>query len=142
MRDADARDRIQTAAKQAHAHDFIEALPDQYNTHVGDRGVKLSGGQRQRLFLARELYKRPSLLILDEATSALDSESERYIQESIDALKGTMTVVIIAHRLATIKNADYIYVLDKGAIIERGTYAELCASKDGCFADMVRLQRL
>lgn len=142
LSDIDARDRIQAAAKMANAHDFIGALPEGYNTHVGDRGVRLSGGQRQRIFLARELYKRPSLLILDEATSALDSESEHFIQQSIDALKGKMTVVIVAHRLATVKNADYIYVLDKGVIVESGTFKDLLSVDKGYFAEMVRLQRL
>ncbi|MEX2602202.1 MAG: ABC transporter ATP-binding protein, partial [Balneolaceae bacterium] len=108
--DEEVRSRIEEAARRAYADSFIERLPRGYQTVVGDRGVRLSGGQRQRLFIARELYKNPNLLILDEATSALDTESERYIQKSIDSLKGSMTVVIIAHRLSTIKNADYIYV--------------------------------
>lgn len=104
--------------------------------------MRLSGGQRQRLFIARELYKNPNLLILDEATSSLDTESERYIQKSIDALKGSMTVVIIAHRLSTIKNSDLIYVLEKGEIIESGTYNELSLNSDSRFAQMVAIQSL
>jgi ABC-type multidrug transport system fused ATPase/permease subunit len=141
-KDLKARERIEFAAKQAYAEHFIRDLPEQFNTIVGDRGVRLSGGQRQRLFLARELYKNPRLLILDEATSALDSESEKYIQESIEALRGSVTVVIIAHRLSTIKNADYIYVLDKGRILEQGSYRQLLSTNNGRFNRMVALQSL
>jgi len=140
--DDDVRKRIEYAARQAYAEQFIQQLPHQFNTLIGDRGVRLSGGQRQRLFLSRELYKNPQLLILDEATSSLDSETERYIQESIESLKGAATVVIIAHRLSTIKNADYIYVLDKGRIIEHGTHRELAARDNGTFNRMVALQNL
>lgn len=140
--DADVRRRVEYAASQAYAEHFIRQLLNQFNTMVGDRGVRLSGGQRQRLFLARELYKNPRLLILDEATSSLDSETEHYIQESIEALKGSTTVVIIAHRLSTIKNADYIYVLDKGRVIEQGTHRELAAKDNGTFSRMVALQNL
>ena len=140
--DADVRRRVEYAAGQAYAEHFIRQLPNQFSTLVGDRGVRLSGGQRQRLFLARELYKNPRLLILDEATSSLDSETEHYIQESIEALKGSITVVIIAHRLSTIKNADYIYVLDKGRVIEQGTHKELAAKDNGTFSRMVALQNL
>jgi subfamily B ATP-binding cassette protein MsbA len=135
------REQIHDAARQAYAHRFIEALPEGYQTVVGDQGVRLSGGQRQRLFIARELFKNPNLLILDEATSALDTESERYIQQSIDSLKGEMTVVIIAHRLSTIKNVDYVYVLDKGRVIEEGTYEEL-ANQGSQFREMVQMQSL
>ena len=134
--------RIEDAAQRAYADHFIQDLPDGYNTMVGDRGVRLSGGQRQRLFVARELFKRPNLLILDEATSALDTESERYIQESIDALKGEMTVVIIAHRLSTIKNVDYVYVLDEGRVIEEGPYEELRHQEQSRFREMVEMQSL
>jgi subfamily B ATP-binding cassette protein MsbA len=138
---AEARARIEDAARRAYAHDFIEGLPDGYDTVVGDRGVRLSGGQRQRLFIARELFKQPNLLILDEATSALDTESERFIQESIDALKGEMTVVIIAHRLSTIKNVDYVYVLDEGRVVEEGPYEDL-RRDNGRFQRMVEMQSL
>jgi ABC-type multidrug transport system fused ATPase/permease subunit len=134
--------RIKEAARQAHIAHFIEGLPDGYHTLVGDRGVRLSGGQRQRLFIARELFKRPSLLILDEATSALDSESERAIQRSIDALKGQITVVIIAHRLATIRNVDTVYVLDHGRVVEAGDYAELRDDDASRFSRMVAMQQL
>lgn len=136
------RERVRAAARQAYAARFIEELPGGYETVVGDRGVRLSGGQRQRLFIARELYKRPKLLILDEATSALDSESERFIQESIDSLKGAVTVVIIAHRLSTIRNADYIYVMDAGRVVEQGTYDDLTSHAGSRFREMVEMQRL
>mgnify|MGYP006272886463 CR=1 FL=1 len=139
--DPDFRKQIEHAAKEAYAHNFIKDLPNGYQTVVGDRGVRLSGGQRQRLFVARELFKRPNLLILDEATSALDTESERYIQDSIDALKGEMTVVIIAHRLSTIKNVDYVCVMDEGKVIEEGPYTDL-RNTEGRFQEMVEMQRL
>ncbi len=132
---------LEQAAERAYAIRFIKDLPKGFNTIVGDRGVRLSGGQKQRLFIARELYKKPRFLILDEATSALDSESERFIQQSIDNLKGSTTVVIIAHRLSTIRNSDYIYVLDKGRIVEEGTYKGLIASGQS-FNKMVELQTL
>lgn len=140
--DETVQQKVVEAAHRAHAAEFIESLPDGYLTKVGDRGVKLSGGQRQRLFVARELYKKPNLLILDEATSALDTESERYIQKSIDALKGTMTVVIIAHRLSTIRNADYIYLLSNGKVIEEGTYDQLHQKSKSKFRKMVNMQKL
>lgn len=140
--DEATRKEIEEAARRAYAHRFISELPDGYNTVVGDRGVRLSGGQRQRLFIARELFKKPSLLILDEATSSLDTESEMYIQKSIDSLKGRMTVVIIAHRLSTIKNADLIYVLDEGRILEQGSYEELVNDSGSRFSKMVAIQSL
>lgn len=134
--------RIREAARQAHLAEFIESLPDGYATRVGDRGIKLSGGQRQRLFIARELYKQPSLLILDEATSSLDSEAERVIRESIDELHGKLTVLIIAHRLATVRNADRILVFDKGRLVEEGDYASLRGNPDSRFSAMVAAQAL
>lgn len=140
--DDGSTDAIEEAARKAHAHHFIKELPDGYETVVGDRGVRLSGGQRQRLFIARELFKRPNLLILDEATSALDTESERHIQESIDGLKGQMTVVIIAHRLSTIKNVDRVYVMDHGRIVERGSYDHLRNSDASQFRSMVEMQQV
>jgi subfamily B ATP-binding cassette protein MsbA len=140
--DDEVRENVHSAAEKAYALDFIKDLSEGFNTIVGDRGVRLSGGQRQRLFIARELYKNPNLLILDEATSALDSDSENFIQESIDNLKGSMTVVIIAHRLSTIKNSDYIYVLDEGRVIEDGSYDQLTAETNGRFKEMVEMQSL
>jgi ABC-type multidrug transport system fused ATPase/permease subunit len=140
--DKNVKQKVMEASKRAYIDDFIHNLPDGYNTRVGDRGIRLSGGQRQRLFIARELYKNPNLLILDEATSSLDTESERYIQKSIDSLKGSITVVIIAHRLSTIKNADLIYVIDDGKIIEQGTYDELSLNRKSRFSRMVEIQSL
>nr|WP_272507678.1 ABC transporter ATP-binding protein [Salinibacter ruber] len=140
--DAALRERVIHAAERAHAHHFIEDLPNGYQTVVGDRGVRLSGGQRQRLFVARELFKQPNLLLLDEATSDLDTASEQHIQDSIDALKGEVTVVIIAHRLSTVKNADRVYVLDEGRVIEEGSYEELRMRENGEFREMVEMQSL
>jgi ABC-type multidrug transport system fused ATPase/permease subunit len=136
------RERVMHAAKRAHADHFIRELPDGYQTVVGDRGIRLSGGQRQRLFVARELFKEPNLLLLDEATSDLDTASEQHIQNSINALKGETTVVIIAHRLSTVKNADRVYVLDEGRVVEAGTYEELRMREDGEFREMVEMQSL
>jgi ABC-type multidrug transport system fused ATPase/permease subunit len=136
------RERVYHAAERAHAHHFIQDLPNGYQTVVGDRGVRLSGGQRQRLFVARELFKQPNLLLLDEATSDLDTASEQHIQSSIDALQGEVTVVIIAHRLSTVKNADRVYVLDEGRVIEEGSYHELRAREGGEFREMVEMQSL
>jgi ABC-type multidrug transport system fused ATPase/permease subunit len=140
--DSALRERVIDAAKRAHAHHFIEDLPNGYQTVVGDRGVRLSGGQRQRLFVARELFKQPNLLLLDEATSDLDTASEQHIQDSIDALKGEVTVVIIAHRLSTVKNADRVYVLDEGRVVEDGSYHELRMRENGQFREMVEMQSL
>jgi ABC-type multidrug transport system fused ATPase/permease subunit len=136
------REKVIDAAERAHADHFIRDLPNGYQTVVGDRGVRLSGGQRQRLFVARELFKQPNLLLLDEATSDLDTASEQHIQDSIDALQGEVTVVIIAHRLSTVKNADRVYVLDRGRVIEAGTYHELRAQENGQFREMVEMQSL
>jgi len=113
------------ASKMANAYEFIMKLPDQYNTVVGERGVKLSGGQRQRISLARSLIRDPEILILDEATSSLDSESEQLIQNSIDTLSRDKTIVIIAHRLSTIRHADKIVVIERGEIVEEGPHEEL-----------------
>ena len=140
--DPDLSSKIISAAKKANLHQFIETLPEGYSTQVGDRGIKLSGGQRQRLFIARELFRKPNLLILDEATSALDSESEKAIQKSIDDLKGKMTIIIIAHRLSTITNVDTIYVLNKGAIAEKGSFFELKNDSNSLFSKYVASQEL
>lgn len=140
--DPELMQRVRRAAQSAHLLEFIESLPDGFNSLVGDRGIRLSGGQRQRLFIARELFKEPRLLILDEATSSLDSEAERVIQQSIDELRGRMTVVIIAHRLATVRSADTVFVFDKGRLVEEGDYAALRDRADSRFSAMVAAQTL
>lgn len=118
-------DDVVGAAKAAQAHDFILALPDRYETIVGERGYRLSGGQRQRLALARALVKQPGILILDEATSALDSESEKLVQQALEQFQKERTVIVVAHRLSTIAKADQILVLDRGQIVEKGTHTSL-----------------
>ena len=133
---------VKEAAAEANILQFIEGLPLGFDTLVGDRGVLLSGGQRQRLFVARELFRKPRLLILDEATSALDSASEKEIQNSIDELSGKTTLLIIAHRLSTIKNVDLIYVLKDGALDESGTYEELVSDSSTSFSKLVSMQSL
>ena len=132
---------IESACRQAHAHEFIMELPRGYDTEVGDRGVRLSGGQRQRIALARAIIRKPELLLLDEATSALDSQSEILIQQAINDISRETTIVIVAHRLSTIAKADYIYVMENGAIVEHGAYSEL-VEKNGIFAHMIELQSL
>lgn len=120
-------EEIIDAAKKANIHDYISTLENGYDTHVGERGVKLSGGQRQRIAIARVFLKNPKLLILDEATSALDNATEMQIQSSLEELSRGRTVIVVAHRLSTVKNADEIVVLDKEGIVERGTHDELLA---------------
>ncbi len=127
------------AARAANAHDFISALPDGYDTVVGDRGSRLSGGQRQRVAIARVILKDPPILLLDEATSSLDNESERLVQEALDRLKVGRTTIIVAHRLSTIRSADRIAVLDDGWLVELGTQEELLAA-DGLYARLHRTQ--
>ena len=128
-------DAVEEAAKRAGAHDFIMALPDGYDTYVGERGVKLSGGQKQRISIARVFLKNPPILILDEATSALDNENERLVQKSLEQLAKGRTVLTIAHRLTTIRNAKTILVLTENGIEESGTHKELI-EKGGLYADM------
>ncbi|CAF1567474.1 unnamed protein product [Rotaria sp. Silwood1] len=122
------QDDVIEASKQAHAHDFIMKLPQGYDTIVGERGVKLSGGQRQRIALARALIRKPNLLILDEATSALDSSSEKIVQQALERASKGRTTIIIAHRLSTIRNADWIVVMQDGAVIEQGSHDDLMAA--------------
>ena len=131
--------KIHAAAEAANAKEFIDALPQGFNTVIGEKGVRLSGGQRQRLAIARALLKDPPILILDEATSSLDTESEKYVQEAIDNLMKDRTVLVIAHRLSTIVNVDRIIVLDNGKIVESGTHTELL-DKSGIYKNLYDIQ--
>lgn len=133
-RDGLSQDDVVRAAKEANIYDHIMSLPEGFNAPVGDRGVMLSGGQRQRVALARVLAGKPEVLVLDEATSALDQESERLIQESIHALRGKVTVFIIAHRLSTVESADHIVVLERGTVAEQGSPEELRKNPESYFA--------
>ena len=133
-------EEILLAAKQANASNFIEGFPEQFETIVGERGIKLSGGQRQRIAIARALLKNPSILILDEATSSLDSESEKLVQEALEILMEGRTSIIIAHRLSTIRSADQILVLDNGEITEQGTHQELITLENGMYKNLSNLQ--
>jgi len=132
---------IEAAAIQAHAHEFIQHLPLGYDAMIGDRGMKLSGGERQRIAIARALLKNPPILILDEATSQLDTESERIVQEALDKLIQGRTVLVIAHRLSTVRNAHKIIVLDKGSLVEQGDHKELL-EKNGLYSRLYQVQTL
>ena len=134
-------EQVIEAAKIANAHDFIMESEHGYDTMIGDRGGRLSGGQRQRVSIARAILKNPPILILDEATSALDTESERLVQEALERLMKSRTTIAIAHRLSTIKNADEIYVLYEGEIVERGQHEELIA-KNGYYKRLYDMQQL
>ena len=138
---AENKDRFFKALKKAEIYDFVTSLSEGENTLLGNNGVNLSGGQKQRISIARELFKDAKILILDEATSALDSETEKAIQSNIDALKGTVTIIIIAHRLSTVKNADEIILLDAGKIVNRAPFDEL-RERDPKFRRMVELQEM
>jgi subfamily B ATP-binding cassette protein MsbA len=133
---------IERAARMAQAHEFIVALPDGYATPVGERGVKLSGGQRQRLAIARAFLKDPPILILDEATSDLDAESEFLVQQALGELMKNRTVLVIAHRLATVKHADRVVVVHNGKLAEVGTHEALMAREDGIYRRLATLQSL
>jgi ATP-binding cassette subfamily B protein len=134
-----SEDEIVAAAKAANAHEFIARLPEGYDSFLGEGGARLSGGQRQRLAIARALLRDSPLLLLDEATSALDAHSEQLVQQALERLMKTRTTIVIAHRLATVRAADRIIVMDKGRIVETGDHATLAAA-GGLYASLARLQ--
>lgn len=131
---------VREAAEQANAWEFVSSFPEGMDTLIGERGVKLSGGQRQRIAIARAILKNPTLLILDEATSSLDAESEKLVQDALNNLMKGRTSIIIAHRLATIRDVDCIFVLEKGRIVEKGTHDELAIIEDGAYSSLAKLQ--
>ncbi|MEQ8470104.1 MAG: ABC transporter transmembrane domain-containing protein [Marinoscillum sp.] len=133
-------EEVADAARQANALEFIQSFPEGFETTVGERGIKLSGGQRQRIAIARAVLKDPKILILDEATSSLDAESEHLVQQALNTLMTGRTTIIIAHRLATIRSVDQIYVLDQGKIVESGTHEELLKNNEGSYKGFVELQ--
>jgi ATP-binding cassette subfamily B protein len=130
---------IEAAARAAAAHEFLSALPQGYDTYVGERGVMLSGGQKQRIAIARAILRDAPILLLDEATSALDAESERLVQEAVERLSRDRTTIVVAHRLATVKKADRILVFDGGRVVATGTHDSLVAD-GGLYARLARLQ--
>jgi len=134
-----SQEEIEQAARNAAAHEFISALPEGYETLVGEHGVKLSGGQRQRLSIARAMLKNAPILLLDEATSALDTESERQVQDALEKLMTGRTTIVVAHRLSTVVEADLIHVIDRGRVAETGKHSELLA-KNGIYARLHALQ--
>ncbi len=134
-----SRDEVIAAARHAHIHDFVESLPEKYDTVVGERGLKLSGGEKQRVAIARTILKNPPILVFDEATSALDSKSEKAIQGELQRIARDRTTLVIAHRLSTVVDADEILVIDHGRIVERGTHRQLLA-RAGVYAHMWALQ--
>jgi subfamily B ATP-binding cassette protein HlyB/CyaB len=134
-------ERVIAVARLAGAHEFISELPDAYDTLVGEHGATLSGGQRQRIAIARALLTDPRVLVFDEATSALDHESERAIQDNMREICAGRTVVLIAHRLSTVRQADRIVVVERGQVAEQGTHSELMARPEGLYRRLVRLQQ-
>jgi len=130
---------IDQACRMANAYDFISTFPDKYDTLVGERGVRLSGGQKQRVAIARAILMNPKILIADEATSSLDAESEFHVQEALDRLMDGRTVLVVAHRLSTVKNADNVIVIERGQVVEQGTHDALL-KKSGSYAKLVRRQ--
>jgi len=135
-----SQEELMDAARTSNSLDFIQSFPEGFDTIVGERGIKLSGGQRQRIAIARAVLRNPDVLILDEATSSLDAESEKVVQEALERLLEGRTAIIIAHRLATIRNVDCIYVLEHGKIVEKGTHDQLILKEEGLYAALARLQ--
>jgi len=138
-REGVSQEEIEAAARAANAHDFIMAMPEGYDTILGERGTRLSGGQRQRIAIARAILRDPAILILDEATSALDSEAERQVHDAIERLQSGRTTFVIAHRLSTVQNADQILVVRDGRIVEHGRHAELLRA-GGAYRRLYELQ--